>query len=186
MKKLIEDLEQLAEGLKIDLADKKVIKAFTEKKKAEGKKLTTDGKVLDGQWMGGNKIAEWKGGKIHFNDLGSKAAQTVQKALRKEAPKNWIAEDVELTEAAKIDIDYAKEFLKEIGREALSATFHMGQGEDIKALQSLQDVLGAMQSVVFSFGGGVKKPDKSITDAMAAISKAKSAILKVELKRKRA
>ena len=62
----------------------------------------------------------------------------------------------------------------------------MGQGEDIKALQSLQDVLGAMQSVVFSFGGGVKKPDKSITDAMAAISKAKSAILKVELKRKRA
>lgn len=95
MRKQINELAQLLdESLKIALVDKKVIKAFTEKKKADGKKLTTDGGRLDGQWMGGRGIAEWKGGKIHFSDLGSKAAQTVEKAVRKEAPKNWLAEEM--------------------------------------------------------------------------------------------
>lgn len=70
--------------------DKKVIDAFTDKKSAEGTKLTTDGKRLDGNWMGGNGIAEWSGGKIKFNDLGSKAAQTVERAVRKVAPKSWL------------------------------------------------------------------------------------------------
>lgn len=56
---------------------KKVIDAFTDKKAMDGNKLTTDGKRLDGNWMGGTGIAEWKNGKIVFNDLGSKAAQTV-------------------------------------------------------------------------------------------------------------
>jgi hypothetical protein len=40
--------------------------------------------------MGGNGIATWEGGKIHFQDLGSKSAQSVQKAVAKEAPRNWI------------------------------------------------------------------------------------------------
>jgi len=70
--------------------DKKVIDAFTDKKPAEGTKLTTDGKRLDGNWMGGSGIAEWSGGKIKFNDLGSKAAETVERAVRKVAPKNWL------------------------------------------------------------------------------------------------
>jgi hypothetical protein len=94
MKKQINELAAiLDEGLKIDRADKEVIRAFTEKKAKEGKKLTTDGTRLDGTWMGGRGIAEWKGGKIHFNDLGSKAAEVAQKAVRKEAPKNWLAEE---------------------------------------------------------------------------------------------
>jgi hypothetical protein len=69
----------------------KVIDTFLDQKAMDGKKLTTDGKRLDGNWMGGNGIAEWEGGKIHFNDLGSKAAETVQNAVKKAAPKNWLA-----------------------------------------------------------------------------------------------
>ena len=49
--------------------DEKVIQAFYEQTSAESKKLYTDGKVLDGLWMGGNAIAEWEGRKIKFNDL---------------------------------------------------------------------------------------------------------------------
>lgn len=76
--------------------DKKVIDAFTDKKPMEGNKLTTDGKRLDGTWSGGRGIAEWgKDGKIHFNDLGSKAAQSVQNALKKMTPANWLAENDE-------------------------------------------------------------------------------------------
>ena len=65
--------------------DHKVVKAFTEKKALDSKHLETDGKTLDGNWMGGRGIAEWKGDQIHFNDLGSRAAQTVQHAIRREA-----------------------------------------------------------------------------------------------------
>ena len=75
---------------RLNPGDKKVIRAFTEKKSASSKKLETDGKRLDGAWGGGRGIAEWRGGKIQFRDLGSKSAQIVQNAVRKEAPKNWL------------------------------------------------------------------------------------------------
>jgi len=68
--------------------DKAVIRAFTEGRAAEGQKLRTDGERLDGIWMGGNGIAEWKSGKIRFNDLGSRSAAFVQRAVAREAPKN--------------------------------------------------------------------------------------------------
>ena len=73
--------------------EKKVIDAFTEKKSASSPKLHTDGKTLDGLWMGGNRIAYWKDGKIYFSDTGSKAADTIVRAVRKIAPKTWIGED---------------------------------------------------------------------------------------------
>ena len=70
--------------------DKKVIQAFYEQTSAESKKLYTDGKVLDGLWMGGNAIAEWEGRKIKFNDLGSNASVTVQRAVKKYVPANYL------------------------------------------------------------------------------------------------
>jgi hypothetical protein len=72
--------------------DKAVIRAFTEQKPASSKKLHTDGHRLDGLWMGGNNLAEWTNGQIVFHDIGSKAAERVQKMIRKEAPKNDLAE----------------------------------------------------------------------------------------------
>lgn len=71
--------------------DKKVIDAFTDKKALTGKKLSTDGKTLDGSWMGGNKLAHWEGDKIVINDVGSKAGDVVARYLRKIAPKNFFA-----------------------------------------------------------------------------------------------
>jgi hypothetical protein len=68
--------------------DKAVIRAFTEGRAAESDKLSTDGIRLDGLWMGGLGIAEWRGKKIRFHDIGSKAAEVVQRAVRREAPKN--------------------------------------------------------------------------------------------------
>lgn len=87
-------LGTLDEGLKLGLADKKVLDAFLDKKSAEGTKLSTDGTTLDGLWMGGSGIAVWEKGKIQMPDLGSKAAETVQKVLKKKAPKNWLGEGV--------------------------------------------------------------------------------------------
>lgn len=90
--------------------DKAVIRAFLDRKAMEGTKLTTDGKSLDGMWMGGRGIAIWNpkgdGKGIILNELGSKAAQSVQRALRKVAPKAWIIEDeepVDPEEAAVIE-----------------------------------------------------------------------------------
>ena len=82
----------LIDSLDLDLskADKFVIDCFTDRVPAESKKLQTDGKRLDGLWMGGSGIAEWVGDSIRFNDLGSKAAQSVQRALRKMVPAKWL------------------------------------------------------------------------------------------------
>jgi hypothetical protein len=74
--------------MKLTPKDHAVIKAFYSKDQAESTKLMTNGQVLDGLWMGGSSIAEWDGGKIKFNDLGSKAAQTVQNAVKRYVPKN--------------------------------------------------------------------------------------------------
>lgn len=63
--------------------DRAVIKAFIARKAAVGHKLDTDGKRLDGSWMGGHGIAKWDDGEIVYPDLGSRAAQTVQRAVRK-------------------------------------------------------------------------------------------------------
>jgi len=70
--------------------DKLVILAFIDHRALAGLKLSTDGKRLDGHWMGGSRIAErvaepGHGGYIQVNDLGSRAAQTVQRAVRKYA-----------------------------------------------------------------------------------------------------
>lgn len=73
-------------------ADSKVISAFLDHLSANSKKLSTDGRRLDGNWMGGDNIARWgSDDKIHFEDLGSRAAQTYQRAIVRAAPKNWIA-----------------------------------------------------------------------------------------------
>lgn len=74
--------------MKLTSADHAVIKAFYDKDQAQSKYLMTNGQVLDGLWIGGSSIAEWDGGKIKFNDLGSTAAQTVQNAVKRSVPKN--------------------------------------------------------------------------------------------------
>jgi len=84
----------------LGIKDKRVLKAFAEGKTCVGHKLSAverDGRlVLDGHWMGGSKIASWTryGDRIAIYDLGSRAAQTVQKALKKIAARGWFdAED---------------------------------------------------------------------------------------------
>jgi hypothetical protein len=75
------------------VSDAKVIEAFTDKRLASGKKLSTDGVTLDGHWMGGTAIAMWVHGQIRFPDLGSKASQTIQKKIARMVPRNWIESD---------------------------------------------------------------------------------------------
>lgn len=69
--------------LKLLPKDKKVIESFIDKKSAESKKLFTDGKKLDGLWMGGNNIANWSGDKIQLNETGGRAAQTIHRYIKK-------------------------------------------------------------------------------------------------------
>lgn len=67
-------------------SDREVVKAFLDHQPMDGNKLSTNGERLDGNWMGGTGIAEWSDDKVIFKDLGSKAAQIVQNAIRKTAP----------------------------------------------------------------------------------------------------
>lgn len=83
--------QTLNEDLRLGKPDKRVILAFTEKKSESSRKLETDGKNLEGLWMGGKNIAWWENDKIHIGPITSRAVQTVVRALRREAPKNWFA-----------------------------------------------------------------------------------------------
>jgi len=96
----VEERESLTEELRLSKADKKVIDAFIDGKRASSKKLHTDGKTLDGMWMGGKNIATWEGGKIAMDDPPGRAVQTVQRALRRMAPKRMLGE-ADLTEYLK-------------------------------------------------------------------------------------
>lgn len=82
--------------MRLGLKDHRVIEAFIRHEAASGVKLDTDGEQLDGVWMGGRGIATWTDGSIEFHDLGSRSAQTVQRAVRRAAkikhqnPTFWI------------------------------------------------------------------------------------------------
>lgn len=69
--------------MRIGTRDAEVIKSFIAHKPADGHKLSTDGVTLDGHWVGGTHIAEYVNDGLKFNDLGSRAAQTVQRAVAK-------------------------------------------------------------------------------------------------------
>ena len=108
-------------------ADKDVIRAFTEHRTATSNLLATDGQTLDGNFMGGKGIATWKAGKIHFHDLGSKTAQTVQRAVAKEAPRNWLAANPKAHEVGKTVGKYTKKGARAIGRGAKVAAKATGR-----------------------------------------------------------
>lgn len=84
--------DELQEEIKLTSKDKKVIVSFINKEPMESKKLMTDGEYLHGLWMGGDKIAYWDNNKIFMNDLGSKAGDTIQNIINKEAPRNFISD----------------------------------------------------------------------------------------------
>lgn len=82
--------------MKLSNKDHLVIRAFTEQRTARGDKLDTDGARLDGSWMGGSKIAYWVGDQIFFSDLGSRAAESVKKAVIAEAAPNTVPTGITL------------------------------------------------------------------------------------------
>jgi hypothetical protein len=70
--------------MRLGIADQKVLRAFSEKKAAEGKKLSTNGRILDGHWMGGGRIAEWTREGVYLPAThGSSAVDNVQRQLRR-------------------------------------------------------------------------------------------------------
>lgn len=79
-------------------SDKKVINAFTDGKPATSRLLDTDGKRLDGMWMGGDDLAHWIGDKIQTGPGRPhvKSDEIVLRYLKKITPKNWMQESVQI------------------------------------------------------------------------------------------
>jgi hypothetical protein len=76
--------------MNIGAQDLQLLKGFVgEGGPASSPKFTVVAGRLDGNWIGGRGIAEWKGGVIRLNDIGSKAAQTVHRKLKSLAKQVW-------------------------------------------------------------------------------------------------
>lgn len=71
----------IGHGRGLTKKDKAVVAAFLAGESAESKKLITDGERLHGQWMGGNDLAYWSEGQVVLPDVGTRSAQTVQRAV---------------------------------------------------------------------------------------------------------
>lgn len=106
---LREEAEELNE-IRLGITDHRVIKSFMNKKPLESKKLSTDGKSLRGNWIGGSGIAHHSEKGIHLNDTGSKSGQQIHHAIKKhnsydshsDVPHYELHEDVSLMEAVSV------------------------------------------------------------------------------------
>lgn len=151
-------------------SDKEVLKAFLNHESAEGIKLSTDGQTLDGLWMGGKSIAQWIKGKIKVNDLGSKSAQIVQRALSKRAPDLMLANEPQEPQTIAVD----KEELREIIREAVQKKLALakeGKGKDGRKWQDRAQAYGKPQRTAGS--DKVKKDaKKEVEDAKRRLKEA--------------
>ena len=87
--------------MRLSKKDQIVIERFTDPifmgdawfgRDLDGDNLSSDGEKLTTSGLGGGRIAYWAGSKIHFDDVGTQSQQAIQKAIRKAAPKNWLAE----------------------------------------------------------------------------------------------
>lgn len=88
--------EKIARNIEADLIlsdkDKAVIDAFTDGKEADSKKLSTDGKTLDGNWMGGKEIAIRDSEGVITPGEGRphvKSDEVVLRALKKMTPSRY-------------------------------------------------------------------------------------------------
>lgn len=79
-------------GYRLTKKDKKVIDAFTSQQSMRGNKLESTGDRLDGLWMGGRGLAEWRDGKVVLPDTGGGSiTQRIQNAVRSKTPRNLLA-----------------------------------------------------------------------------------------------
>jgi hypothetical protein len=89
--------------------DKKVVRAFYKKSPAEGKMLTTDGKVLEKNGLGGSNFAKWEGDKIVIDPTRPhvKSDEDILRYMRKYIPSGSLAPHDFFGKSAKV----AEEFI---------------------------------------------------------------------------
>jgi hypothetical protein len=81
----------LNEDLRLNQSDKKVIRAFLNGQALSSNKLSTNGRSLDINGMGGKGAATRRdNGMIALHDLGSRSGQTVHRAVKKLAPGGMV------------------------------------------------------------------------------------------------
>lgn len=79
-------------GYRLTKKDKRVIDAFTSRQSMMGDKLESTGDRLDGFWIGGRGLAEWREGKVVLPDTGGGLiTQHIQNAVRRSIPRNLLA-----------------------------------------------------------------------------------------------
>jgi len=74
--------------MKIGRREKGIIWAFLDRLAVPGDKLQSTGESLEAAWKERQKIASWNNdNRIIFTDTSSRAVETVQEAVRREARK---------------------------------------------------------------------------------------------------
>jgi hypothetical protein len=97
-------------------AEKKVVDAFYEKKPAHGGMLTTDGKKLEKNGIGGSNFAKWEGDKIVVDESRPqvKNDEEILRYMKKSIPANTLASHIwfRKTATSPEQWDMAKEIIE--------------------------------------------------------------------------
>ena len=157
--------------------DKKVVDAFTDKRSMDSKKLTSDGKTLDGNWMGGRGIAIWQGNMIVLQDLGSRSSQMVQRYLKKVTPKNRILEGADSSLESLIESISDRVILEYVMPEPEREQQAMLK----RSLKLNKDHLDVLKFLVMS--DAINSPNRAIdaSDLKAFPQKALDDLMKLEM-----
>jgi len=76
----------------LGIRDHKVLVAFIDRQPQDGHKLSTDGRLLRGYWLGGGRLAYWERGYIILPETGSRTGDAIQRAVRRHAAPVQLAE----------------------------------------------------------------------------------------------
>ena len=89
-------------------AEKKVVDAFYERKPAHGGMLTTDGKELEKNGLGGKNFAKWEGDKIVVDDSRPevKNDEEILRYMKKSIPANTLAPHLWFRKSSVIAEDF--------------------------------------------------------------------------------
>lgn len=122
--------------INLGIGDHRVIKAFLNKQPLSSKKLSTNGKQLDGNWLGGNYIAHHGDKGVHLHDLGGTSALQVHRAIKKhlspDSPSDVPLLKTHLDEALlgeEIAYKYGHELHPDDQKHVLAAYVHRYTGE---------------------------------------------------------
>lgn len=137
--------------------DKKVIDAFFDHKPLEGRMVSTDGKTLDKNGLGGSNFAKWDDGKIVVDESRPQVTsdQEILRYMKKSIPAKMLAPHIWFRKSSEQQVAIATEFVeKKASHDAITVIRESYEriGAALESCKSASDVMHHLYPAVKRLG----------------------------------